>query len=384
MATPVSIPIVLHTALRSVEYVFDMPSVGVSPELKYLRYRLKNQTDNIYLTDWKYYRPVADGQDIKIDFYKDLFEIVSTPPPPFAFPNAMITNTDIIKKIAVEYGERTVNTETCDPPVDTLDGTTNSIDVINGIGRVWSIQIPETGNGYVLSKRPKQYTLNQGAYDWVYVIGSMTINVSYYSSTGLIATIPFVTTGSHPGSPVFIIPCGFQYPNLSTTNIIVSSPQYVTAQNPDGIIFQSEMQQCSCENGEVRDLYLQNNEGGVDIISFDCVDTKQMNVAKQAITKKYNEADVNKRTTGQRRTINNTSSPVITLKKQYDLLTYPESKWLDEMAASGNVWMRETLDVSGTDVLIRMNVVDGSFPTYGEDVELILQLTYSEEFIYPY
>lgn len=385
MANVVSIPSKLHTALRSVEYTFNVPDIGTAPEKNILRYRLKNETDNVYLTDWKYYEPVSNAQQIKIDFYKDLFGIVATSPPDLKFPNQMQVRNDVIKKITVEYGERQINTETCDPPTDLFDGTTQSIDVLNGITRFYQVSMPENDPFYILSNRPKKYKLNKGCYDWLYVIGAVTIQVEYYTEQIGLGTVSFTATGIHAGSPVTIIPIGFQYANTLASYIIVKSPQAITVDNPTGQLYFITSGLCGCENGEAIDIYFQNAKGGVDAMSFDCVDVRQMNIAKQYHKSKFNKQASNFRTAGQRRVVNNASEPVIYLKRQFPDLEYIDSRWLDECASASNIWMRDFLD-DETEVLIRMNVQDGSAVTYtsGGDVELTLALTYSEEILYPY
>lgn len=382
MATVVSIPNVIHTALRNVEYTFNMPSVGVAPEEKYLRYRLKNNTNNVYLTDWKYYKPVTNGQNIVVDFYRDLMGIVSTPAPPFSTPGSTSQNITIIKEIVVEYGERTINTETCDPPVDTTDGTTDPIDVINGIHRVYGQDIAPVQGRKLLTNRPSRYSCNPDTYDWVYAFGQIDIEVVYYDSDmNIISSQPYFVNESHPGSKVIVIPCGFQNAPVGTRTIAVLTNDSYSP----GVAFVIDGNLCQCEFGESRDLYFQNNYGGVDPLSFECIDSKQMNVAKQYLTYKYDEglSVINRRTAGQRRVARNTSSPVITLRRQFDLITHDESKWLDEIAASSNVWMRERFP-NGTEGLVRMNVVDATVPTFGEDVEFTLQVAYSEEWLFPY
>lgn len=383
MATVVSIPSLVSTGLRSLEYIFNMPSVGVAPEQKIFRYRLKNQTDNTYLTDWKYYIPVTDGQNIKIDFVKDLYGIITTTPPELKFPNTVFTSNNPIKKIAVEYGERLINTDTCADPIDTTDGTTNSIDVLNGIARVYQLPIPPSDPFVILSKRPSRYELNTGTYDWIDVIGTIQIDIAYYTEQIGLGTVTYNATGIHPGSVVTRIPIGFQFANPLATYFVVSSPQLVTVENPGGVLYTVTSNLCGCENGENRDIYFQNNMGGIDCISFDCVDVKQMQIAKQYITSKYNKLSSNIRKEGQRRAINNTSSPIITLRRQFEDITFLDSRWLDECAGTSNIWMRDTIE-DGSDALIRMNINDGGVNTYEDNIELILQLTYSEEFIYPY
>src|SRR5687768_15870407 len=102
MATVTSFPLQVISGLRCVEYKFSMPSVGTDPEEKYLIYRLKNVTDNTYLTNWKTYRPVSNGQVIPIDFVRDLQGILNTPAPnPSLIVNAI--NTTVLKTIEVEY-----------------------------------------------------------------------------------------------------------------------------------------------------------------------------------------------------------------------------------------------------------------------------------------
>src|SRR5688572_29371573 len=106
MATVVSQPLQLTSALRCVEYTFNMPSAGVAPEEKKLIYRLRNVTDGEFLTAWKEYPTVADGQDISIDFVKDLRRILTTPKPNITAAVPYLDN-NLIKTIEVEYGERT-------------------------------------------------------------------------------------------------------------------------------------------------------------------------------------------------------------------------------------------------------------------------------------
>lgn len=388
MATVVSIPPVIHTALRSVEYTFNMPSVGVAPEKKYFRYRLKNVTNALfptYLTDWKYYEPVVNGQNIVIDFYRDLMGIVYTPPPPFSAPSSSSQNITIINQIVVEYGERTINTETCDPAVDTVDGTTDVIDVINGIHRVYGQPIQPTLGRKILTNRPKRYSVNRNSYDWVYVFGQIDISVVYYDvNMNILGATDWLINETHPGSKIIVIPCGFQNSPVGTVTIGIYSSDQIQLSNPDGLVYFIDGNLCPCEFGETKDLYFQNQYGGVDMIAFECVEAKQMNVAKQYLTYKYDEGlgHVNAAKAGQRRVARNTSSPTLTMRRQFDYLSLEDSRWLDECAASGNVWMREIMH-DGTEFLIRMNIVDASVPTFGEEVEFMIQVQYSEEWIYP-
>jgi hypothetical protein len=380
MASEVSTPPLFHTALRAVEYVFSIPSIGVAPEKKALLYRLKNTTDNVYLTLWKERQPKADGEEILIDFYADLDGVCTTPPPDIKFPNLVVTTNEIAKKITVEYGERTINVENCEPPQDTLDGTTTEVTVINGIAKVYEVTFPDTPEYYVLSNRPRQYTINRGSYDFLYILGTMEITVDYYAANVGIDTVTHNTTGNL--TPVTIIPIGFQIANTAVEYIIVSSPQMITDDNPSGQMYFIYGDLCSCDNGEVRDIYFQNGKGGIDIISFDCVDSKQMNVAKQYRTQRYNKHISDPRKTGQKRAVKNNSAPTINFKRDFENISYLDTRWLDEFLSSSNIWLRDRLD-DGSEALIRMNIQDGGYSTYGESVRLTAALQYSEEIIIP-
>lgn len=380
MSSIVSQPPLLHTALRAVEYVFLMPSIGIDPEQKSLLYRLKNVTDNVYLTGWKERRPVADGENILVDFYADLDGVCTTPAPNLKFPNNVFTTNEIAKQILVEFGERTINIDTCDPASDSLDGVSTQITVLNGIAKVYEVALPDNPEWYILSNRPKMYTLNKNTYDWLYILGTMQIDIDYYNNNVGIASQTINATGNP--TPVTIVPIGFQYPNNQVSYIIVSSPQAVTVENPDGTLYIIQSDLCGCENEEVRDIYFQNGKGGIDVISFDCVDSKGMNTSKLLRTHRYNKNISDPRTTGQRKAVRNNSYPTLTLKRDFENIDYLDTRWLDELLSSSNVWLRDKLD-DDSEALIRVTIEDGGYPTYGENVRLQITIQYSEEIIYP-
>jgi hypothetical protein len=224
-----------------------------------------------------------------------------------------------------------------------------------------------------------------GTYDWVYVTGTATVTVNFWNNNTIISTDVFVVTQPHPGGNVQIIPCGWQNAPSGTNNISVHFNKYVSLANPTGIAFRMFGRVCACDNGEIRALYFQNHLGGLDPMTFECVDSKEMQVAKEYITSKYdkNITEVQSRINGQITTARNNSAPVITMKRQFDYLEYEDSRWLDDCVSSGNVWLLDMFS-DHIDRFVRMNIVDGNVPTYGQEIELVVSVTYSEEFLLPY
>lgn len=382
MATVVSIPSIISSGLRCVKFVFDMPDVGTPPERKYFLYRLKNVTDNTYLTGWETYQPMSNGQDISIDFYKDLFGILETPAPPYSNPLTLISNSKVVKEILVEYKELTVNSETCEE-TESAVAETNSVDVYNGIHRIYGTAINSTGQ--ILSHRPKQYTINQNTYDWMYVTGTMNVIIQFLNATnGLLSTTSFNTTESHPGSACYAIPCGMQLAPTGTAKIRVLASATNPFPDSTDLAWVASVETCNCENGEPVDLYVQNADGGIDPLSMDCVDSKVMNAAKQEIISKFDCGGIGNAINGQRKSINNTSLPILTFRKAFNELSFQDSKWLDELVASGSAWIRDEND-KGVKAIYRFQFTNGSIPTYGsQDTEVTISGYYSEVFLFPY
>lgn len=371
MSTLISQPADFVTGLRALRYIFDIPSVGVAPEQIFFIYRIK--VDGSPVTAWKRYVPVTSGQDITIDCENDLKGILATNAPPFSLPPGLISTTSIIKQVTVEYGERTINTEECTQE-DVVDGETDPVDVLNGINRVFESQ---PLNAYqILSKRPQSYSIRPDSSDFLYVTGVFEIAVNYYNSGNFISAIFYPINQPHPGAVVNIVPIGFQGAPADANEIrvfadVIFDPVY---------IIKSEI--CECQEGAPVDLYVQNHWGGVDLIPFDCVDTMGMSSVKQQIVNRFDPDNANP-AIGQRRSVNNTSAPVINLKKQYNDVDFITAQWLNEMAASSNAWIRHRHE-AGTDLLIRMEILNGNVQTFGKECELNLSVMYSEVEVYAY
>lgn len=402
MATPVSQPLQLSSALRCVEYKFSMPSVGVYPEEKYFIYRLINDTTSQPLTAWKYYKPVANGQQITINFVKDLQGIVTTPKPNLtaAVP---YTEQNLINAISVEYGERTVNIVDCTAPVDVVDGTTPIIDVVNGIRRHQQIATQAdilANRGIVLCDRAKRYSVSRDAADFIYVIGSKNILLSYYTASNVfISSQAHTITQPYPGSICTVVPIGFNIAPAGTAIIHVSASNSGTPNLTSDLLFTLDNNFYAKENGSVNvfdkgeramsDLYFQNNFGGFDLLSFESIESMAMTVSKQEIIKKFDCAtEYTGYATDQRLNINNQSYPTITFKRTWGKpLTYKDQRWLGELAASNNVWVKEYLDLGFSflsPVLLKFQLTNSEVQVRsGTASEFVLSGYYSEVFLFP-
>lgn len=379
MATLVSNPPVCYTSLRSVEYKFAMPDIGSGDIEKFLRYRIKNVTDGVYLTDWKLYRPVANGQEITVDFYRDMFGINQFNAPPFGLPNVIFSDANIIKTVEVEYGERSVDKGNGCEIVDTTNGTTPRSDLIGGIWRPWEVQFPTTGK--LLTNRPKLYVTNRNSADWLYVAGTYRINVAYYGSAGfLIGSDSWTTTETFPNSTTSIVPIGFQIAPAGTQVIKVYAKQSGPPNPATDHLCTIKGEFAACEEGNVMDIYFVNHLGGIDLMSFDCTQNKEMQVAKEYITKRYIQGQGPEK--GQVATNVNRSFPQLTLRKQFDRLILPETEWLDDFVASSHAWLRMT-HKNGTEFLFKINIVDSAHQTYGNEIDLSVGIRFSEELPIP-
>lgn len=402
MATLVSLPLQLTSALRCVAYSFSMPSIGVLPEEKYLRYRLRNVTDNEYLTEWITEKPVYNGQVIPIDFTKDLEGILSTPKPNLTAAVPYI-DTEIIKTIEVEFGERTVNTETCEPPVDVIDGTTPEIDVVNGIRRHQPIATQAdilNSNGIVLHDRAKRYSVSKTSSDFLYVIGNKNILISYYNSNNVfISSVSHIVFQPYPNSVCTVIPIGFNIAPAGTNVIHVSASDIGVPNLTTDLLFSIDCNFYANERGSnnlfdkenraISDLYIQNNFGAFDLMCFESIDQMSMNVIKQEIVQKFDCAnEYTGYSTAQRLNINNTSFPVITFRRSWNKPpSFRDQKWLNELAASNNVWVKENLDLgfsSLTPSLLKFQLTNSEVVTRGGTHEFVLSGYYSEVFYFPY
>lgn len=401
MATLVSQPLQLTSALRCVEYKFNMPSVGVAPEEKYLMYRLLNVTDATELTNWKFYKPVFNGQDISIDFAKDLQRIVTTPKPNI-FAVAPYVDNEIIKTIAVEFGERTVNIETCDDPIDVVEGTTPVIDVVNGIRRHTTIASESDINnsrGIVLHDRAKRYSVSRDAADFLYVIGNKNILLSYYTASNVfISSTSHIINQPYPNSVCTVIPIGFNVAPANAAIIHVSASDIGVPNLTTNLLFTIDNNFYSKENGSINlfdktdrvpsDIYFQNNFGAFDLCCFESLDQMSANVAKQEIIQKFDcSTEFTGYATDQRLNINNTSFPLLTFRRTWNKpLMYHGQKWLTELASSNNVWIKEFLDLgfsSLTPALIKFQLTNSEVITRSQSADFVITGYYSEVFLYP-
>lgn len=380
MATLVSQPTVFVTALRDVKFVFNIASIGVAPEKKVLIYMLKVNGVNAY-QEYQIYNPVVDGQDIEIDFTKDLLGIVQTAAPTYGLPVTMFSSDKEIKSITVEFGERTSNSDTCET-LDEIQGESEPIDVLNGIPRLFENALNNTFQ--VLSNRPKRYGIRRDSQDFLYVTGTLDVSVTFWDSSDVFITdFTYSSNETHPGAITNIIPIGFQGAPAGSNLIKVFIDQLISVDNPTGIYCTILSEDCGCQEGAPVDLYVQNHLGGVDLLTFDCVDTVTMNSVKQQIVGRYDGSETGILQKGQRRSINNNSFPVINLKKTFHDLDYKYSQWLNEMVASNNAWM--VIDhQNGGKQLVRMEIQSGSVDTFGDETELLLSVQYSEVEVYPY
>lgn len=406
MATLVSQPLQLSSALRCVEYKFNMPSAGVAPEEKKLIYRLKNVTDNEYLApidgvSWKEYPTVADGQDISIDFVHDLRQILKSPKPLITAAVPYIDN-EIIKTIEVDYGERTVNTDTC-VVTDVQNGTTSPIDVLNGIRR--HMQIADQADilaskGIVLHDRAKRYSVSKTSADFLYVVGSKNVTLYYYTSGNvLISSVSHIITQPYPNSAVTVIPIGFNIAPSGTNIIHVCASDIGVPTIANNLLFTVDANFYGNERGAnnlfdkdskaITDLYIQNNFGAYDLMCFESVESMAMNVSKQEIIQKFDcSTEFTGYATDQRLNINNVSFPEITFKRTWNKpLTFGDQKWLNELAASNNVWIKENLDFGFSSLvptLIKFQLSNSAVQTRGGTSEFVLSGYYSEVYLYPY
>lgn len=401
MATLVSQPLQLTSALRCVEYKFQQASIGVAPEEKKFIYRLRNVTDGQYLTRWKEYPTAFNNQIIPIDFTKDLQRILTTPKPDIG---ALVPFTDnnIIKTIEVEYGERTINTETCADAVDTVDGITPQIDVVNGIRRhtvIASQADINLSNGIVLHDRAKRYSVSRDAADFLYVIGNKNILLSYYTASNVfISSASHVINQPYPNSVCTVIPIGFNVAPANAAIIHVSASNIGVPNLTTDLLFTIDNNFYAKENGSVyvydktnrmpTDLYFQNNFGAFDLCCFENVEQMSANVAKQEIIQKFDcSTEFTGYATDQRLNINNTSMPIVTFKRTWNKpLLYHDQKWLNELSASNNVWVKEYLDLGFaflTPVLIKLQLTNNEVITRSQTGEFNVSGYYSEVFVYP-
>lgn len=398
MATAISQPLQLSSALRCVEFGFEMPSAGVAPEEKKLIYRLFNTTDGEYLTAWKEYPTVSDGQEIKIDFVEDLRRILTTPKPNIT-ATVPYTDTSIIKTIEVEYGERTVNNETCEV-TDVVNGLTSPIDVVNGIRRHQQLATQTdilNNRGVVLHDRAKRYSISKDGADFLYVVGSKRIRLSYYTSANVfISAVDHIINQPFPNSVCTIIPIGFDIAPATAGIIHVSASDTGTPNLTTNLLFTLENNFYSVENGSHNlldktqrapsDFYFQNNFGGFDMLSFEVINSIAANVAKQEIIHRFDCAtEYTGYATDQRTNINNNSFTSITYQRSWGRpLTYHDQKWLAELASSNNVWVKEYLDFGTSSlqaVLLKFQLTNSEVVTRGGD--FIISGYYSEVALFP-
>lgn len=398
MAAIVSTPLQLQSALRGVEYKFSMASIGVPPEEKKLIYRLLNVTDGQYLTRWKEYPTAFNGQVIPIDFTNDLRKILTSPKP--LLGAGVYVDNNIIKTIVVEYGERTINTDTCEDPVDVVDGTTPEIDVVNGIRRHQPIASQADinfGKGIVLHDRAKRYSVSRDSYDALYVIGSKNILISYYSAQNVfISSTQHNIVQPYPNSVCTVVPIGFSIAPAGTALIHISASDLGIPNLTTDLLFSFDNNFYANENGSTNyfdkesraivDIYFQNNFGAFDLMCFESMEQISMNVAKQEIINRFDVgSEFTDYSSDQRSNINNTSFPIITFKRSWNKpINAHAAKWLNELAASGNVWVKEALDFGFSDltpVLLKFQLTNSEVIT--KSGEFIISGYYSEVYLYP-
>jgi len=165
------------------------------------------------------YRLTGDGQELtEIEFMPytgqteefeaagELRKIVSTTiPTPGS--NVIVQDSNILKVYSLAYGERTLDTETCDV-VTNLSSNSPSFRVINSRLQYHNYIDFSANSPVVLSDKPERLPMSFDQDDWLYIYGNgnIDVRVTVYDSAGNLLLNQIETVSA--GQQVFIFPVG--------------------------------------------------------------------------------------------------------------------------------------------------------------------------------
>lgn len=173
-------------------------------------------------------RPIGGG-DIPLDFKDELKGLVRAKMPLFGVTGVQNDNT-IMKEFKLSYGERTIDVSVPGGSITDTNGDTENFKVLSAVNNIMDDSLITDATPRILSYRPKKYNLFPKSYDFMWVLGSGSGNVTYtlYDGMGGNSVVPMSIT-----FPVSAIPM-----NLNTIGASLATA-YMTVRVQDGALDQT-------------------------------------------------------------------------------------------------------------------------------------------------
>jgi len=183
-----------------VPFVVQMSDLGTPPTRLDFGYYLADAAGTRLQEDKKY-KPYAIGTDFHVNFRAISRRLVYT-----SFPvesSAAQTDANIIKGVKMKYGEVSYNSTTC-ATVKTITSDSNTFYLINAGANTDTHALWGTSSGFsaprtglLLHQRPDRWRLLHGSKDYLWYLGTGTIEIKYYNgATQLGSTQTFTLTGA--------------------------------------------------------------------------------------------------------------------------------------------------------------------------------------------
>lgn len=190
-AVIVSTPTALNPAYNPIIFGLQLTDLGTDPESKSLVYKVIFTDANgvsIDATGLNELRPFSASQIINIDVSTDVQPFLNTAIPSLTGHSIPIALSDLLiwGKVKVKVYEKVTNNETCETTV-TEAATSSDFFVLNSGVQGYQTNYQSFDTPQVLDNRPRKYTIDRNAYDYMWIWGQTT--VTYTNNLGASTTI---------------------------------------------------------------------------------------------------------------------------------------------------------------------------------------------------
>lgn len=218
----------------------------------------------------------AAGEEVTIDFTKEVSKKLRTTLPDCANANAINKDDTAVAKVQLKLGEIIINNEDCDAESDPIDlaAQMSEVDEVTVVNSYCNPGDPDDGrvtaSTIQMTNRPIKYTMCFCQKDWIYVYGAHSISASAYDKNGNITFNGWNSTTQ--ADCVSMIPAGPQQlialtgadpNNVGRIELVIG-----------GVKYSIYIKKCCCKPDCKIDIYALEPKGGYSLVSdLNCIDS---------------------------------------------------------------------------------------------------------------
>lgn len=170
---------------NGIRWILSISDIGTDPEIKRAGWIVESSSGVV--AEISSTRPGSAGALIYVDIKRNIRGLVFTNLPAIGALGVQ-NDTNFIKEFRIKYGDIVINTET-GAVSNNVTSNSGNYKVFNGANNIWDTAMISSPGVYILTYRPTTYNILRESLDYLWVLGSTTVQYIVYYADGTTQTI---------------------------------------------------------------------------------------------------------------------------------------------------------------------------------------------------